>query len=68
MYLLPTNLQYFFQFQTDCMYYWAHTEVPKTKPNDIGKLTPSWPPPLQISEEDLQAGRKFTEAGKSSLP
>lgn len=53
-----------FYFQSDCMYYWTHTELPKTKQNEIGKLTPSWPPPQQLSEEDLQAGRKFTEAGK----
>lgn len=62
-----SNLYLYYKYlflQGDCMYYWTHTEVPVTKQqNEIGKLTPSWPPPQYLSEEDLKAGRKFTEAG-----
>ncbi|CAC5400490.1 FMN2 [Mytilus coruscus] len=55
-------------FKGDCMYYWTHTEVPVTKQqNEIGKLTPSWPPPQYLSEEDLKAGRKFTEADQQAM-
>ncbi|XP_063427865.1 uncharacterized protein LOC134711271 [Mytilus trossulus] len=56
-------------FKGDCMYYWTHTEVPVTKQQnvEIGKLTPSWPPPQYLSEEDLKAGRKFTEADQQAM-
>ncbi|XP_052766863.1 uncharacterized protein LOC128207779 isoform X2 [Mya arenaria] len=50
-------------FKSDCLYYWSHTQGSSapTVREDVGKMTQSWPPP-QDSTEDNRPGLKYTEA------
>ena len=50
--------------QSDCMYYWTHTETNKSGvTQDVNKLTPMWPPTQEDSPE--RPGLKYTEAGRT---
>ncbi|KAL3874749.1 hypothetical protein ACJMK2_037720 [Sinanodonta woodiana] len=50
-------------FKTDCMYYWTRTQGSSQTIQDVGKLSPNWPPVQPVeSLEPAKQGLKYTEA------
>ncbi|KAK3581849.1 hypothetical protein CHS0354_009737 [Potamilus streckersoni] len=50
-------------FKTDCMYYWTRTQGSSQTIQDVGKLSPNWPPAQPVeSSEPTKQGLKYTEA------